>query len=80
MAQHYGGTIAANVSNRSEGAGIRVGQMVDAMIEGASKSTPVYITNNSCMSRFDWGGGGIFVRAIRIPHLMRAGYLSITPI
>lgn len=57
-----GGTIAANVSNRFEGAGIRVGQMVDAMIEGASKSTPVYITNNSCMSRFDWGGGGIFVQ------------------
>lgn len=57
-----GGTIAANVSNRSEGAGIRVGQMVDVMIEGASKSTPVYITNNSCMSRFDWGGGGIFVQ------------------
>lgn len=57
-----GGTIAANVSNRSEGAGIRVGQMVDAMIEGTSKSTPVYITNNSCMSRFDWGGGGIFVQ------------------
>ena len=57
-----GGTIATNVSNRSEGAGIRVGQMVDAMIEGASKSTPVYITNNSCMSRFDWGGGGIFVQ------------------
>ncbi len=57
-----GGTIAANVSNRSEGAGIRVGQMVDAMIKGASKSTPVYITNNSCMSRFDWGGGGIFVQ------------------
>lgn len=57
-----GGTIAANVSNRSEGAGIRVGQMVDATIEGASKSTPVYITNNSCMSRFDWGGGGIFVQ------------------
>lgn len=57
-----GGTIAANVSNRSEGAGIRVGQMVDAMIEGAPKSTPVYITNNSCRSRFDWGGGGIFVQ------------------
>lgn len=57
-----GGTIAANVSNRSEGAGIRVGQMADAVIEGASKSTPVYITNNSCRSRFDWGGGGIFVQ------------------
>lgn len=57
-----GGYIASNVSYRSEGAGIRVGQKVDAMIEGASKSTPVYITNNSCMSRFDWGGGGIFVQ------------------
>ena len=57
-----GGTIASNVSFRSEGAGIRVGQMVDAMIKGASKSNPVYITNNCCMSRFDWGGGGIFVQ------------------
>lgn len=57
-----GGNIASNVSFRSEGAGIRVGQMVDAMISGASKDSPVYITNNHCMSRFDWGGGGIFVQ------------------
>lgn len=57
-----GGNIASNVSYRSEGAGIRVGQRVDAMISGASKDSPVYITNNSCMSRFDWGGGGIFVQ------------------
>ena len=57
-----GGIIASNVSYRSEGAGIRVGQMVDAMINGSSNDSPVYITNNSCMSRFDWGGGGIFVQ------------------
>lgn len=57
-----GGTIASNVSFRSEGAGIRVGQMVDAMINGASNTNPVYITNNHCMSRFDWGGGGVFVQ------------------
>ena len=57
-----GGNIASNVSYRSEGAGIRVGQKVDAMINGASKVSPVYITNNHCMSRFDWGGGGIFVQ------------------
>lgn len=57
-----GGTIASNVSFRSEGAGIRVGQMVDAMIKGTSNSNPVYITNNHCMSRYDWGGGGIFVQ------------------
>lgn len=56
-----GGIIASNVSYRSEGAGIRVGQMVDAMINGTENSK-VYITNNHCMSRFDWGGGGIFVQ------------------
>ncbi len=56
-----GGIIASNVSNRSEGAGIRVGQMVDAMINGAT-SKKVYISNNHCMSRYDWGGGGIFVQ------------------
>lgn len=56
-----GGIIASNVSFRSEGAGIRVGQMVDAMINGA-EGRKVYITNNHCMSRFDWGGGGIFVQ------------------
>ena len=56
-----GGIIASNVSFRSEGAGIRVGQMVDAMINSTT-SSKVYITNNHCMSRFDWGGGGIFVQ------------------
>ena len=56
-----GGIIASNVSNRSEGAGIRVGQMVDAMINGTT-SKKVYISNNHCMSRYDWGGGGIFVQ------------------
>lgn len=62
-----GGIIASNESYRSEGAGIRVGQRVDAMINGTpdNNDTPgskVYITNNHCMSRFDWGGGGIFVQ------------------
>lgn len=56
-----GGIIASNVSYRSEGAGIRVGQKVDAMICGTPGSK-VYITNNWCMSRFDWGGGGVFVQ------------------
>lgn len=62
-----GGYIASNVSYRSEGAGIRVGQKVDALINGpkdsnGTKKSTVYITNNHCMSRFDWGGGGIFVQ------------------
>lgn len=56
-----GGIIASNVSHQSEGAGIRVGQQVDAMINGTPNSK-VYITHNRCMSRFDWGGGGIFVQ------------------
>lgn len=56
-----GGIIASNESHRSEGAGIRVGQQVDAMINGTPDSK-VYITHNRCMSRFDWGGGGIFVQ------------------
>lgn len=62
-----GGNIASNVSRQSEGAGIRVGQRVDVMINGpkesnGTKESKVYITNNTCLSRFDWGGGGIFVQ------------------
>ena len=62
-----GGIIASNVSFRSEGAGIRVGQKVDAMIgdtldNNGTPGSKVYITNNRCMSRFDWGGGGVFVQ------------------
>lgn len=62
-----GGIIASNVSFRSEGAGIRVGQKVDAMIgdtpdNNGTPGSKVYITNNCCMSRFDWGGGGVFVQ------------------
>lgn len=62
-----GGNIASNVSCQSEGAGIRVGQRVDVMINGpkesnGTKESKVYITNNTCLSRFDWGGGGIFVQ------------------
>lgn len=62
-----GGNIASNVSRQSEGAGIRVGQRVDVTINGpkesnGTKESKVYITNNTCLSRFDWGGGGIFVQ------------------
>lgn len=71
-----GGNIASNVSYRSEGAGIRVGQMVDAMISGASKDSPVYITNNHCMSRFDWGGG-IFVQGDSSVAASNAGRLFV---
>lgn len=72
-----GGNIASNVSYRSEGAGIRVGQRVDAMISGASKDSPVYITNNHCMSRFDWGGGGVFVQGDSDNDASNAGRLFV---
>lgn len=77
-----GGNIASNVSYRSEGAGIRVGQMVDAMINGTpdNNGTPgskVYITNNCCMSRFDWGGGGIFVQGDSNVAASNAGRLFV---
>lgn len=65
------------MSYRSEGAGIRVGQKVDAMISGASKDSPVYITNNHCMSRFDWGGGGIFVQGDSDNDASNAGRLFV---
>lgn len=72
-----GGNIASNVSYKSEGAGIRVGQKVDAMISGASKDSPVYITNNHCMSRFDWGGGGVFVQGDSDNDASNAGRLFV---
>ena len=77
-----GGIIASNVSFRSEGAGIRVGQKVDAMIGDApdNNGTPgnkVYITNNCCMSRFDWGGGGIFVQGDSNVAASNAGRLFV---
>lgn len=76
-----GGNIASNVSYRSEGAGIRVGQKVDAMIGDApdNNGTPgskVYITNNCCMSRFDWGGG-IFVQGDSHVAASNAGRLFV---
>lgn len=76
-----GGIIASNVSYRSEGAGIRVGQRVDAFINGpkdinGTKKSIVYITNNHCMSRFDWGGGGIFVQGDSI-NAENAGRLFV---
>lgn len=72
-----GGNIASNVSYRSEGAGIRVGQKVDATIKGSPKDSLVYITNNYCMSRFDWGGGGIFVQGDSNVAASNAGRLFV---
>ena len=77
-----GGIIASNVSYRSEGAGIRVGQKVDAMIgdtpdNNGTPGSKVYITNNCCMSRFDWGGGGVFVQGDSDNDASNAGRLFV---
>lgn len=77
-----GGNIASNVSCRSEGAGIRVGQKVDAMIgdtpdNNGTPGSKVYITNNCCLSRFDWGGGGIFVQGDSHVAASNAGRLFV---
>ena len=77
-----GGNIASNVSCRSEGAGIRVGQKVDATIgdtpdNNGTPGSKVYITNNCCMSRFDWGGGGIFVQGDSHVAASNAGRLFV---
>lgn len=47
------------------------------MISGASKDSPVYITNNHCMSRFDWGGGGVFVQGDSDNDASNAGRLFV---
>lgn len=75
-----GGNIASNVSYRSEGAGIRVGQKVDAMISGASKiAQSISLITTACLA-LTGAEAASSSRAVMRPHLMRVGYLSIAPI
>lgn len=63
-----GGTIASNTAKTGEGGGLRVGGSGRVTISAASKSHPIYITNNKTYTggeqqeSGDWGGGGIFVQ------------------
>lgn len=63
-----GGTIAGNKSVNAEGGGLRISTGTIGVIEAASASNKVYITNNKTMTGGttgrggDWGGGGIFVQ------------------
>lgn len=51
-----GGIIAANVADTGEGGGIRLDTSTTvSQINGG------YITNNRTNTKYDWGGGGIFV-------------------
>lgn len=63
-----GGMIASNIAETGEGGGLRVGGSGRVTIRAASKSHPIYITNNrtntggETQQSGDWGGGGIFVQ------------------
>ena len=63
-----GGTIAGNESVNAEGGGLRISTGTTGVIEAASASNKVYITNNKTMTGGttgrggDWGGGGVFVQ------------------
>lgn len=63
-----GGTIAGNESVNAEGGGLRISTGTTGVIEAASASNKVYITNNKTMTGStpgrggDWGGGGVFVQ------------------
>lgn len=64
-----GGFIAGNTSENAEGGGLRISGGTIGVIEAASTSNKVYITNNKTMTGSidgrggDWGGGGVFVQA-----------------
>lgn len=63
-----GGTIAGNESVNAEGGGLRISSGTNGVIEAASASNKVYITNNKTMTGStngrggDWGGGGVFIQ------------------
>ena len=61
-----GGFIAGNMSDNAEGGGLRISNGTTGVIEAASASSKVYITNNKTMTGKsrggDWGGGGIFIQ------------------
>ena len=56
----YGGIIASNVAQNSEGGGIRIA--APTVGEFNVSGTKAYITNNTTNTTNDWGGGGVFVQ------------------
>ena len=73
-----GGTIAGNESVNAEGGGLRISTGTTGVIEAASASNKVYITNNKTMTGGttgrggDWGGGGVFVQTAGTLNLRAA--------
>lgn len=61
----YGGTIASNVAEHSEGGGIRISAPTKSVFEvpiDSHADSHAYITNNTTNTSNDWGGGGVFVQ------------------
>lgn len=56
----YGGIIASNVAQNSEGGGIRIAALTVGEFNVSGKKA--YITNNTTNTTNDWGGGGVFVQ------------------
>lgn len=56
----YGGIIASNVAQNSEGGGIRIAAPTVGEFNVSGKKA--YITNNTTNTTNDWGGGGVFVQ------------------
>ena len=56
----YGGIIASNVAQNSEGGGIRIAAPTVGVFNVSD--TKAYITNNTTNTTNDWGGGGVFVQ------------------
>ena len=56
----YGGIIASNVAQNSEGGGIRIA--APTVGEFNVSGNKAYITNNTTNTTNDWGGGGVFVQ------------------
>ncbi|WP_173553377.1 SpaA isopeptide-forming pilin-related protein [Sharpea azabuensis] len=79
-----GGVIASNIAQTGEGGGLRVGGSGRVTISAASKSHPIYITNNqtytggTTQQSGDWGGGGIFVQQNGQLHIMNTIITSNT--
>ena len=56
----YGGIIASNVAQNSEGGGIRIAAPTVGDFNVSDEKA--YITNNTTNTTNDWGGGGVFVQ------------------
>ena len=72
----YGGIIASNVAEHSEGGGIRIAAPTLGEFE-VPKGSHAYITNNTTNTTNDWGGGGVFVQGGNADQNVNSASLKI---